>query len=186
MGRREKQIMIGLTTRRDGMDAETLATAVHDDILQSLGVAMLGVDLGRRLHRRARYEDALDELSGVIRATVTARASSEKLLPELRQYAPAETTLAPRPSLMVVVGAPSAARPAASLSEITETLAACELMARRCRHQYDAGLGEDTMEELGLLLQRLEFVAVGFRALMNDLRQHNGAAPVAISLARTA
>jgi hypothetical protein len=185
VGRQEKQ-MIGLTMHLASMDAETLATLIHDDVLQSLGVAMLGVDLCRRLHRRMRYEDALDELTGVIRATVAALAASETLLPDLLQYAPAETTPAPRPSLVVIVGAPVAARPAASPTEIAQTLAACELMSRRCRHQYDAGLGEDTMEELALLLQRLEFVAVGFRAFMNHLREQSGAPTLPTSLARTA
>jgi hypothetical protein len=178
--------MIGLTMRLESTDAEALATAIHDDVLQSLGVAMLGVDLCRRLHRRARYEDALDDLTGVIRATVCALTASEELLPDLRSYAPAKTPAVARPSLVVIVGTPSATRPAANLGEIAQTLAACELMSRRCRHQYDAGLGEDTMDELELLLQRLEFVAVGFRALMNDLREWTVAPTKTAKLARTA
>ena len=37
--------------------------------------------------------------------------------------------------------------------------------------QYDAGLGEETMRDLELLLQRLEFVSVAFREVMGQLRE---------------
>ncbi len=181
--------MISLTTRRDDLAPQALASLIHDDVLQSLGVAMLGVDLCRRLHLRARYEDALDELTGVVRAAAAALVASDELLPNLRRFAPAETASATRPSLVVIVTAPrqpTTARPTAGPSEIAQTLAACELMARRCRHQYDAGLGEDTMAELELLLQRLEFVTVAYRALMNDLREAAGTPSLAPALARTA
>ena len=181
--------MITLTTRRDTLALQSLATLIHDDVLQSLGVAMLGVDLCRRLHQRTRYDDALDELTGVVRATAAALTASDAVLPDLRRLFPAETAPATRPSLVVVVATPSptgAARPAAGPNEIAQTLAACELLARRCRHQYDAGLGEDTMADLDLLSQRLEFVALAYRALMNDLRAETDAPARPLSLARSA
>jgi hypothetical protein len=189
MAPRQEQQMIGLTTCREGLGSQALATLIHDDVLQSLGVAMLGVDLCRRLHRRARYEDALDELTGVVRAAAAALTASDALLPILRRFAPPQTPPAIRPSLVVIVAASSsegATRPATGPNEIAETLAACALMARRCRHQYDAGLGEDTMAELELLLQRLEFVAITYRALMNDLRSQPETPAPTSALGRTA
>src|SRR4051794_15741731 len=101
----EKQ-MITLTTRRDALAPQALAALIHDDVLQSLGVAMLGVDLCRRLHQRSRYEDALDELTGVVQAAGAALAASDELLPTLRRFAPTETAPAARPSLVVIVAAP--------------------------------------------------------------------------------
>jgi hypothetical protein len=61
--------------------------------------------------------------------------------------------------------------PAASPDEIVTTLSACLVQARRCRHQYDAGLGEETMRDLELLMQRLEFVSLAFRSVMGQLRK---------------
>ena len=62
-------------------------------------------------------------------------------------------------------------RPSAGPDEIITTLSACLVQARRCRHQYDAGLGEETMRDLELLLQRLEFVSAAFRTVMGQLRE---------------
>jgi hypothetical protein len=160
-------------------DPAELAALIHDDILQSLGVAVLGVDLCRRLHQRMRYEQALDELIGIVEALDLALISSERILPELDQIVPTYRPSSRRPSL-VVLDSPSAptapAKPAAERSatgprEIVDTLAACLVQARRCRGQYDAGLGEETMRDLELMLQRLEFVAVTFRQVMEQLRQ---------------
>jgi hypothetical protein len=157
-----------------------LASTIHDDVLQSLGVAVLGVDLCRRLHERMRYEQALEELTGIVDALTLALASSERLMPDLRRVLPTRSrAISPRPSLMVMAGAPSLPvkhvttneRPTAGPDEIVETLTACEIQARRCRHQYDAGLGDETMRDLDLLLQRLEFVSVAFRAVMGQLRE---------------
>jgi hypothetical protein len=157
-----------------------LASTIHDDVLQSLGVAVLGVDLCRRLHERMRYEQALDELTGIVDALGLALASSERLTPDLHRILPTRTRpAATRPSLMVIAGAPSLSvkhlttseRPTAGPDEIVETLTACQIQARRCRHQYDAGLGEETMRDLDLLLQRLEFVSAAFREVMGQLRQ---------------
>lgn len=60
--------------------------------------------------------------------------------------------------------------------EIVETLIACESQAHRCRSQYDAGLGAETMRDLELMLQRLEFVSTTFRAVMGQLRELAGRA----------
>jgi hypothetical protein len=160
--------MIGLTAYSEAVDPQALATIVHDDILQWLGAAVLGVDLTRRLHHRARYEQALDELSSIVDALSAALAASERLLPQLREHATANTPVPTRPSLMVVVdvlGQAALNRPAASPDEIVQTIAACERQARRSQRAYDAGLGEDALEEIDSLHQRLEWVVLAFRTL---------------------
>jgi hypothetical protein len=149
--------MTSTITQIDTSDPVALARWIHDDVLQSLGVAVLGVDLCRRLHQKMRYEQALDELTGIVDA-----------LPPSGQ-GPA------RPSL-VVAGASglglTASQPRiAGPQEIVETLAACLIQARRCRGQYDAGLGEETMRDLELMCQRLEFASIAFRQVMGSLRQ---------------
>ncbi|MCC7369212.1 MAG: hypothetical protein IT306_12360 [Chloroflexi bacterium] len=150
-----------------------VAARIHDDILQSLGVAVLGVDLGRRLHERMRYEQALSELEGIVAALELAIASTERLLPELLAILPASPAPATaRPSLRVMaLDADADDIPTAGPEEIVTTISACLVQARRCRGQYDAGLGEETMRDLELLLQRLEFVSVAFRAVMSQLRE---------------
>jgi hypothetical protein len=163
----------------DTSDPAALAALIHDDILQSLGVAVLGVDLCRRLHQKMRYEQALDELTGIVDALGLALASSEQLLPDLDRLLPAGNPGPARPSLVVLDGTPTlgatrqpaADRPVAGPHEIVETLSACQIQARRCRGQYDAGLGEETMRDLELMLQRLEFVSVAYRSVMGQLRQ---------------
>jgi hypothetical protein len=163
----------------DTSDPATLARLIHDDVLQSLGVAVLGVDLCRRLHQKMRYEQALAELVGIVEALGQALASSEELQPGLERLVPPSKRGSVRPSLvmlastaaaggarMTTVG-PSSSEP----REIVDTLSACLIQARRCRGQYDAGLGEETMRDLELMLQRLEFVSVAFRQVMGSLRQ---------------
>jgi len=180
---------MSLTTYPEAPAARELATLIHDDILQSLGVAVLGSDLCRRLHQRERYEDALDELTGVVRAMGAARESTERLLPDLRHQIPAGSSSASRPSLVVMGGGFGQAGPAlpwAGPDEIAQTMAACEQLARRCRHQYDAGLGEDTMEDVQHLLQRLDFLSTAFRELMQQLRQTPDRPVVAGRFARSA
>jgi hypothetical protein len=159
-------------------DPAELAAVIHDDVLQSLGVAVLGVDLCRRFHQQQRYEMALAEIVGIAEALGLALASSERLLPALNQLLPASRPSIARPSLVVMDTVPGAGptregptgRPATSPQEIVETLVACETRARRCRGQYDAGLGEDTMLDLDVILQRLEFTSVAFREIMGQLR----------------
>jgi hypothetical protein len=163
----------------DTSDPAALAALIHDDVLQSLGVAVLGVDLCRRLHQKMRYEQALDELTGVVEALGLALASSEQLLPDLDRLLPASSQSPARPSLVILDGSPGfdtirqpeVMYPVAGPHEIVETLTACQIQARRCRGQYDAGLGEETMRDLELMLQRLEFVSVAFRSAMSQLRQ---------------
>lgn len=151
-----------------------VAALIHDDLLQSLGVAVLGVDLGRRLHSRMRYEQALAEMTGIVEALELALTSSEQIVPVLQRMLPSRTAAAtPRPSLRVMSATQTARvdRPSAGADEIITTLSACLVQARRCRHQYDAGLGEETMRDLELLLQRLEFVSAAFREVMSQLRE---------------
>jgi hypothetical protein len=163
-------------------DPAELAAVIHDDVLQSLGVAVLGVDLCRRFHQRMRYEQALEEIAGIVEALGLALASSERLLPDLNGLLPASRPSTTRPSLVVLDGVPGiaptrlpgAGRPTVGPQEIVETLTACEIQARRCRGQYDAGLGEETMRDLELMLQRLEFASVAFREVMGQLRQLAG------------
>jgi hypothetical protein len=163
-------------------DPAELATAIHNDVLQSLGVAVLGVDLCRRFHQQQRYEMALDEITGIADALSLALASSERLLPDLNWLLSTSRRSIARPSMVVMDDLPDAAptrvsaagRPAAGPHEIVETLTACETLARRCRGQYDAGLGEDTMRDLEVMLQRLEFASVAFREVMGQLRQCAG------------
>jgi hypothetical protein len=163
-------------------DPAELAAVIHNDVLQSLGVAVLGVDLCQRFHQQMRYEQALEEIVGIAEALSLALASSEQLLPALNQLLPASRPSAARPSLVVLDGAPgvgalrmpAVGRPAAGPREIVDTLTACENQARRCRGQYDAGLGEETMRDLELMLQRLEFASVTFREVMGQLRQLAG------------
>ena len=160
-------------------DPAELAAVIHNDVLQSLGVAVLGVDLCRRFHQQERYEMALDEIKSIGEALGLALASSERLLPDLNQVLPASRPNLARPSLKVMDTVPGSGptrvaesgRPAAGPQEIVETLAACEAQIRRCHHYYDSGLGEDTMQELELMLQRLEFVSTTFREVMGQLRQ---------------
>ncbi|MGE3912094.1 MAG: hypothetical protein AB7K36_22230 [Chloroflexota bacterium] len=151
----------------------SVAGLIHDDVLQSLGVAVLGVDLGRRLHERMRYEQALAELTGIVDALELALASTEGLAPDLLRFIPPVMAPAARPGLKVLDSAGTSATEfqAAGPDEIIATLAACLLQARRCRHQYDAGLGEETMRDLELLMQRLEFVSISFRKVMGQLRE---------------
>jgi hypothetical protein len=167
--------MTSTLPQTDTSDPAALAALIHDDVLQSLGVAVLGVDLCRRLHQKLRYEHALAELIGIVEALDLALASSAKLLPHLERLMPARAQSPARPSLIVsspgAMRASFADRPAAGPHEIVETLTGCLVQARRCRGQYDAGLGEETMRDLELMLQRLEFVSVAFRAVMSQLRQ---------------
>ena len=167
--------MTSTITQIDMSDPVALARWIHDDVLQSLGVAVLGVDLCRRLHQKMRYEQALDELTGIVEALGQALDSSERVLPELDRLMPPSGQGPARPSL-VVAGASglglTASQPRiAGPQEIVETLAACLIQARRCRGQYDAGLGEETMRDLELMCQRLEFASVAFREVMGGLRQ---------------
>jgi hypothetical protein len=163
-------------------DPAELAAVIHDDVLQSLGVAVLGVDLCRRFHQRMRYEQSLEEIVGIADALGLALASSERLLSDLNAVLPSSRPITTRPSLVILDGVPgisatqqpAAGRPAAGPQEIVETLTACEIQARRCRGQYDAGLGEETMRDLELMLQRLEFASVAFRGVMGQLRQLAG------------
>jgi hypothetical protein len=168
-------------TQIEMTDPASIARWIHNDILQSLGVAVLGVDLCRRLHQKMRYEQALGELSGIVDALALALASSEQVLPELDRLMPPSGQGLARPSL-VVPGTPARgltgpARPPtaepmiAGPQEIVETLDACLTQARRCRGQYDAGLGDETMRDLELLSQRLEFASIAFRQVMAALRQ---------------
>jgi hypothetical protein len=170
------------TAQTETREAAELAAEIHNDVLQSLGVAVLGVDLCRRFHQQTRYEMALEEITSIGEALGLALASSARLLPELNQLLPASRPNLARPSLTVMDTVPgsgptrlsASGGPAAGPREIVETLAACEAQARRCRGYYDAGLGEDTMLELELMLQRLEFVSVTFREVMGQLRQLAG------------
>lgn len=156
-----------------------LAAFIHDDVLQSLGVAVLGVDLCRRLHQKLQYDGALSEIDGISDAITLALSSSMKLLPALQRLIPATTAQTPRPNLMRLNGVVGAngdrlttlARPPADTSEIVETLTVCQMLVARCRSQYDAGLGDDTMRDLDVLDQRLDFVSVAFREVMEQLRQ---------------
>lgn len=150
-----------------------VAGLIHDQLLQSLGVAVLGVDLGRRLHQRMRYEQALAEISGIVDALELALASSEQIIPTLNRLIPSRPAAPARPSLRVMTTKHlgRVETPAAGPDEIITTLSACLVQARRCRHQYDAGLGEETMRDLELLLQRLEFVSAAFRVVMSQLRE---------------
>ena len=162
-------------TQIDTSDPVALARWIHDDVLQSLGVAVLGVDLCRRLHQKMRYEQALDELTGLVEALGQALDSSERVLPELDRLMPPSGQGPARPSLVVAgtsgFGPTPAQTTIAGPQEIVETLSACLIQARRCRGQYDAGLGEETMRDLELMCQRLEFASIAFRQVMGDLRQ---------------
>jgi len=165
-------------TQIDMSDPAAIARWIHDDVLQSLGVAVLGVDLCRRLHQRMRYEQALDELTGIVDALTLALDSSERILPELDRLMPPSGQGPARPSL-VVASRPGLSAPRqndsepliAGPQEIVETLATSLDHAQRCRRQYDAGLGEDTMRDLELLCQRLELASIAFRQVMGNLRQ---------------
>lgn len=159
----------GTAFQAEPTDPAELASLIHDDVLQSLGVATLGVDLCRRLHQRARYEQALAELTGIGEALDMARASTERIVPDLYRLRPITAT---RPSLRVLGQTQiSFEQPEPSSHEIVESLSACALQARRCLRQYDAGLGEDTMRDLELLLQRLEFVTLAFREVLTQIRE---------------
>jgi hypothetical protein len=160
--------------RTDTTTPAAVAGLIHDDLLQSLGVAVLGVDLGRRLHQRMRYEQALAEMTGIVDALELALASSEQIVPVLQRMIPGRAAAShARPSLRVMSTEQTTrgSRPSAGLDEIITTLSACLVQARRCRHQYDAGLGEETMRDLELLLQRLDFVSAAFREVMGQLRE---------------
>jgi hypothetical protein len=160
-------------------DPASIARWIHDDILQSLGVAVLGVDLCRRLHQKMRYEQALDELAGIVDALGLALTSSEHVLPELDRLMPPSGQGPARPSLVLSSSpargfgrtATSSEPMMAGPQEIVETLDGCLSQARRCRGQYDAGLGEETMRDLELLCQRLEFASIAFRQVMGSLRE---------------
>jgi hypothetical protein len=169
--------MTSTLTQIDTSDPAALARWIHDDVLQSLGVAVLGIDLCRRLHQKMRYEQALDELTGIVDALGLALDASERVLPDLDRLMPPSGQGPARPSLVVTGGSGlgAADRPAepriAGPQEIVETLDACLNQARRCRGQYDAGLGEETMRDLELMCQRLEFASIAFRQVMGGLRQ---------------
>lgn len=152
-----------------------VAGLIHDDVLQSLGVAVLGVDLGRRLHTRMCYERALAELTGIVEALEAAVASSERIAPALHALLPRPSATRPGLRMLGEVTPATDDRtnglPPAGPDEIVTTLSACLVQARRCRHQYDAGLGEETMRDLELLMQRLDFVSLAFRTVMGQLRE---------------
>ena len=88
--------------QKDTSTPATVAALIHDKLLQSLGVAVLGVDLGRRLHQRMRYEQALAEMTGIVDALELALASSEQIVPVLQQMLPCRSTVTARPSLRVM------------------------------------------------------------------------------------
>jgi hypothetical protein len=77
------------TANIETSDPATVAGVIHDDVLQSLGVAVLGVDLCRRFHQQMRYELALEEITGIGEALKLALASSARLLPVLSRMLPA-------------------------------------------------------------------------------------------------
>jgi len=174
--------MTSMSAQTQTSDPAEIAAMIHNDVLQSLGVAMLGVDLCRRFHQQQRYELALEEITGIAEALALALASSERLLPDLNSLLPASRPSLARPSLVVMDNVLGAAptrtdpngRPAAGPQEIVEALTACATQSRRLHGQYDAGLGEDTMRDLEVILQRLEFASVAFREVMGQLRQLAG------------
>ena len=96
--------MTSTITQIDTSDPVALARWIHDDVLQSLGVAVLGVDLCRRLHQKMRYEQALDELTGIVEALGQALESSEQILPDLDLLMPPSGQGPARPSLVVAGG----------------------------------------------------------------------------------
>lgn len=173
--------MTKTATQLTASSPSEVAAFIHNDILQSLGVAVLGVDLCRRLHQKMRYDAALEEIDGMSDAITLALASSMRVQPVLDQILPPTPHQAHRPALMRlndVVGRngerrAALARPADGVDEIVGTLTDCQVLIARCRHQYDAGLGEDTMRDLDVLQQRLDFVSVAFREIMNGLRQQS-------------
>lgn len=195
--------MTTMSAQIETSDPAELAAVIHNDVLQSLGVAVLGVDLCRRFHQQQRYELALEEITGIAEALNLALASSEQLLPALNRLLPASRPSIARPGLVVMDSVPGVnptrlgadGRPVAGPKEIVETLTACATRARRCRGQYDAGLGEDTMQDLEVILQRLEFASVAFREVMGQLRKLAGhslapqavvSRPTAVSWSRSA
>ncbi|HZO28787.1 MAG TPA: hypothetical protein VFH48_22665 [Chloroflexota bacterium] len=90
-------------------DPAELAAAIHNDVLQSLGVAVLGVDLCRRFQQQQRYEMALDEITGIADALSLALAASERLLPDLNWLLSTSRRSIARPSMVVMDDLPDTA-----------------------------------------------------------------------------
>ena len=155
---------------------ETTIQVARDanDVLQS-GVAGLA-STSAALPSLQRYEHGLVDI-GIADALSLALASSERLMTYLHRLASQLQRRPDRAWSMDDLSAPTRVRAEPTCcpgpQEIVETLTACETLARRCRGQYDAGLGEDTMQDLEVMLQRLEFASRGVP------RGHGPASPAA-------
>jgi len=69
--------------------ADHLASVIHDDVLQSLGLALLQTELCRRLWENGQGEDAASELSGVVQELESAVDALRGVMAELRVAADA-------------------------------------------------------------------------------------------------
>ena len=69
--------------------ADHLAGVIHDEVLQSLGLALLQTELCRRLWENGQGEDAASELSGVVQELESAVDALRGVMAELRVAADA-------------------------------------------------------------------------------------------------
>jgi hypothetical protein len=69
--------------------ADHLAGVIHDEVLQSLGLALLQAELCRRLWENGQGEDGAAELSGVVQELETAVDALRGVMADLRVAADA-------------------------------------------------------------------------------------------------
>lgn len=71
----DRPLLTGVSRPPGGSDPTYFAQLerrIHDDVLQSLGVSLLGAELCRRLWAAGQQEEALHELDEVVRETEAA------------------------------------------------------------------------------------------------------------------
>jgi hypothetical protein len=69
--------------------ADHLAGVIHDEVLQSLGLALLQTELCRRLWENGQGEDAASELAGVVQELESAVDALRGVMADLRVAADA-------------------------------------------------------------------------------------------------
>ena len=81
--------VIGIGEEASPAFADHLAGVIHDEVLQSLGLALLQTELCRRLWENGQGEDAASELAGVVQELESAVDALRGVMADLRVAADA-------------------------------------------------------------------------------------------------
>ena len=142
-------------------DFERVGRLIHDEVLQTLGVALLQAELCRRFWGRARDGQIVAELDGVISALDATATASRDAVDELRlveawcrQGRSATSADHARWARANLASDDDRPEPVVSADEIVQGLGDCLRQAELCRRLCQQGEEARTVGELGVLLER--------------------------------